>query len=996
MAKKNKATKKVLVGSLAVAMLTNNVIPATAQVVQESQTDEAKMEITEENVSEEVEVIETEITEEIVETEKIELEQPKEEVVKEVQVKVQEEKTASVSSTEVEVNDYQSLKDAIAVDGATINIVEDITFKASEQLEITGNNITINGNDHTLDLNETDKNVVNKLMVRGKGVSIKDLTFNNYTSVGLYAYKTTGLKVENVKFNVAQKDKPQVGIDLDGSEVSVEDVITENHKYSGIRLRNKSTINVLGQNDHINDYQELEVVGTGSIINQPNKTYYGDSGADNNKVYYNLYKTISVQNHNEFKKAILRPNTIVNLETDIILTESIETTAKRVKINGRDFTVDGNNKFKITVKAEEIGNSEAVFANYTAGALSSYTAQNAQVYKVKFIGNETSKPKDERSTYGLDIYNSTVSLEGIKAYKHLYRGIQVRNGSIVEIKSQSIHVDDKVHMQVIQKDGEKESVITDPNGYYIAGTPIVDKNKTATADYFTKREVEVTSPEDFIDGIGVSGSVLEIQGDIVFSEEDLPEGQDSIELVVDSNVIINGNGATLDLGGVASITFKGNDVEMNDITIKNSVESGIQLYNSRNVTIEGSQFVNSSNYGLIVNGSTVTLKNVFTGYNQDGGILITRSRVLDQEYHTDSKVIIEEGISHVESNINVEVRNLQMVTDESYFQDNQFIAPDGIYRKHVGDVEYKALSQTYIDHFGLTGEDAKKKYKEQSIDYMIFQTQLDVTTQNVVKDDQGNPIRLVGDGETDNTENLEKLFEYAAEHSIELFFPAGVYKISEDINLEKIDLPALSNFTVKGEENGLSIIDGSSEMDKMLKIKNAGYHAEMKYVSFENMVFNNVGLEFNGVYKKGISVENNVFMNGKYTKEYNDEGKFYKATMTPYIVANNSKYVIEGNVFLRGKEYVGRGIATYRTKNSSIKNNFFGNLDGLDKASEMLPQEVINKANMVKTEFAKSKDLSINGSQGNFFTCINNERYDTNVSISNNYFNLDKTRNIYK
>mgnify|MGYP006379574881 CR=1 FL=1 len=95
-------------------------------------------------------------------------------------------------------------------------------MKASEQLEITGNNITINGNDHTLDLNETDKNVVNKLMVRGKGVSIKDLTFNNYTSVGLYAYKTTGLKVENVKFNVAQKDKPQVGIDLDGSEVSVE------------------------------------------------------------------------------------------------------------------------------------------------------------------------------------------------------------------------------------------------------------------------------------------------------------------------------------------------------------------------------------------------------------------------------------------------------------------------------------------------------------------------------------------------------------------------------------------------------------------------------------------------------------------------------------------------------------------------------------------------------------------------------------------------------
>ena len=109
----------------------------------------------------------------------------------------------------------------------------------------------------------------------------------------------------------------------------------------------------------------------------------------------------------------------------------------------------------------------------------------------------------------------------------------------------------------------------------------------------------------------------------------------------------------------------------------------------------------------------------------------------------------------------------------------------------------------------------------------------------------------------------------------------------------------------------------------MLKLENAEYKSNMNYVNINNIVFNNIGLEFNGPYKKGITLNNNVFMNGKYKRVKNAAGEITKVTMEPYITAKNSKFVIEKNSFLRGNNYPGRGIATYSSKNNTIKDNYF-------------------------------------------------------------------------
>src|SRR5207249_1011503 len=104
-----------------------------------------------------------------------------------------------------------------------------------------------------------------------------------------------------------------------------------------------------------------------------------------------------------------------------------------------------------------------------------------------------------------------------------------------------------------------------------------------------------------------------------------------------------------------------------------------------------------------------------------------------------------------------------------------------------------------------------------------------------------------------------------------------------DIDLSEINLPfgSTANFKLLGDENGLSIIDGSSNVDKMLEIFNDKYHSPMSYVDIEHLVFNNVGVSINGPYKKGIILKNNVFMNGNYTRELRDDGSVYKATMEP-------------------------------------------------------------------------------------------------------------------
>ena len=180
--------------------------------------------------------------------------------------------------------------------------------------------------------------------------------------------------------------------------------------------------------------------------------------------------------------------------------------------------------------------------------------------------------------------------------------------------------------------------------------------------------------------------------------------------------------------------------------------------------------------------------------------MITRSRTLRGDKDIDSRVEVIGSIKQEESNINVGVTNLEML--DGHFQKNEFIVPNGIYNKYENDMEEKVLSEYYLNLFGITGEERNKKYKEQTTDYMIIQTVINAKENTEVKNPDGTYVRLAGDGVTDDTENLKKLIEYAASHGREIYFPEGIYKITDDIDLSTINLPALSNFTLSGDKDG--------------------------------------------------------------------------------------------------------------------------------------------------------------------------------------------------
>ena len=705
-------------------------------------------------------------------------------------------------------------------------------------------------------------------------------------------------------------------------------------------------------------------------------------------------KTVDISSFEELKQAILVQNSTINLTKDIVFTEDLDIKSKNIIIKGNGKKIDLNKTYKFTVKSNNITLDNIEFINYLSTGLTVYRASDITLSNLTLIGNDISLSKDKRSKVGIDIYKSTVKLYNITTKNHLYRAIQVRGESTVDILSKNTHINDTIHLQTIKdiKKNESDNIVNDKNGFYLKGESTVSEDKE-TVNYFSKTDIEVSTAEKLIKNITSSGNVLNIKNNITINEEDLKLLGDNTELVISNNIVINGNDKIIDLNKLATVTLKGNDIKVNNLNIKNSKDIGLNIYNSKNIYLNDVSVENSTRYGIFVNGSIVKLENCST-INNNIGIMITRSRTLKSSSNQDSNVEIIPPIKQKEANINVSVTNLEMI--DGYFQNNKFKAPKGIFNEVINEPEYKKLSDYYLDLFKIQGKDRDKKYKEQTINYMIYQTIINAKTNTEVKNQDGSYVRLRGDGIVDETLNLEKLIKYAALNSKEIYFPKGTYKITRDIDLSTIDFPALCNFTLSGDKNGLTIFDGSSSNEKMLKLKNEEYKTVMNYININNIVFNNMALSFNGPNKKSISLNNNAFINGEYTREKNASGDITKVTMIPYIEVKNSSYSIEKNIFLRGTNYVGRGISTYRTKNSTIKDNFFGRLEGIGDASHMLPSDVINKLNLInnKSKSTLKDSLNVDGSQGNFFTCINNERYDENVSITNNYFNLNKTRNI--
>lgn len=701
-----------------------------------------------------------------------------------------------------EVNTVDELITAVSQSNRIINLNQDIELK--EELQISGQNVIINGNNRTITLAEGKKITIKSTAT---GSKISKVKIKGYTSQGLLVYNAKNITLEDIEL-IGDGAKSSVGLDIAlDSTVKIQNIITSNHKQSGILVRDGAEVELLGGNKHTNDVDDLiSLVNNGKnnnkIIdktNQYNKTDEKKDASGNVREYYNIRKVENVTTFEQLKKAVELKNVAISIAGDITFTENLDISKSSVTIYGNNHKFDLANTYSFKVSGKDTTLEEIEITNYKTTGLSVYTATNTTLKKVKLTGKSIDLPKEERSTVGVDIYKSTVKIDEISSSNNLYRGIQVRGESTVEILSKNVHTNDTVHMQTIKEKNEKDSTIIDNQGLYVHGTE-KDSNGKATVDYFSRVDVNIKTAEDFVKNISNNGNVLHINNDITIDENALSIlGSDVSELEVSSNITIEGQGNVIDLNKLASITLKGNDIVLKDLTVRNSTDIGVNIYNSRDILLDTVNIENSTRYGIFVNGSTVNLKDCSTKDN-NSGIMITRSRTLRGDKDIDSRVEVIGSIKQEESNINVGVTNLEML--DGHFQKNEFIVPNGIYNKYENDMEEKVLSEYYLNLFGITGEERNKKYKEQTTDYMIIQTVINAKENTEVKNPDGTYVRLAGDGVTDDTENLKKLIEYAASHGREIYFPEGIYKITDDIDLSTINLPALSNFTLSGDKDG--------------------------------------------------------------------------------------------------------------------------------------------------------------------------------------------------
>lgn len=701
-----------------------------------------------------------------------------------------------------EVNTVDELITAVSQSNRIINLNQDIELK--EELQISGQNVIINGNNRTITLAEGKKITIKSTAT---GSKISKVKIKGYTSQGLLVYNAKNITLEDIEL-IGDGAKSSVGLDIAlDSTVKIQNIITSNHKQSGILVRDGAEVELLGGNKHTNDVDDLiSLVNNGKnnnkIIdktNQYNKTDEKKDASENVREYYNIRKVENVTTFEQLKKAVELKNVAISIAGDITFTENLDISKSSVTIYGNNHKFDLANTYSFKVSGKDTTLEEIEITNYKTTGLSVYTATNTTLKKVKLTGKSIDLPKEERSTVGVDIYKSTVKIDEISSSNNLYRGIQVRGESTVEILSKNVHTNDTVHMQTIKEKNEKDSTIIDNQGLYVHGTE-KDSNGKATVDYFSRVDVNIKTAEDFVKNISNNGNVLHINNDITIDENALSIlGSDVSELEVSSNITIEGQGNVIDLNKLASITLKGNDIVLKDLTVRNSTDIGVNIYNSRDILLDTVNIENSTRYGIFVNGSTVNLKDCSTKDN-NSGIMITRSRTLRGDKDIDSRVEVIGSIKQEESNINVGVTNLEML--DGHFQKNEFIVPNGIYNKYENDMEEKVLSEYYLNLFGITGEERNKKYKEQTTDYMIIQTVINAKENTEVKNPDETYVRLAGDGVTDDTENLKKLIEYAASHGREIYFPEGIYKITDDIDLLTINLPALSNFTLSGDKDG--------------------------------------------------------------------------------------------------------------------------------------------------------------------------------------------------
>ncbi|MFI3226148.1 MAG: S-layer homology domain-containing protein [Clostridia bacterium] len=920
------------------------------------------------------------------------------------------------------LNSYITLT---ADDGVTLNYQGEFAFTFKNNSNITIENIAFEGystnalvfynsSDVTLtnldfDGNNTSTRAID---VNGSSVSIDYVSTSNHSTHAIRLINSATLDIEDG--NTFENEKVTVyvadGCTINGATeennfidgYAYSDPITYYYYlYSYNVTTEQQLIEALGKyNMQINILNDIDITGT-YTNNRVTNTYttnlriYGDTDYSELDMGGNILYITSMTADIEYIHFTEYTDVIPLYLFNVKGYETVDGETYGATLNNLKFVPasDGANVgLKIVASYVEINNkagSELVAKNHASSFIEISSVDNTSLTGATLIINS-----------GFDLTGNRLAILGVQAVSH------VKNAS-----SNAIEIVNNAN----------ELFYTSPvETYYDSlGDVILYR-------YSLQTEVEVDTEEEFLAAVSSLNNKITITADIQISGDYYNNELDSSSILIEEGITITsktGN-ETLDLNG-STLLIKEYSVMISDLNIINggqvnssgNATNAIDVYNTEGVVFSNLDIKYSEGYAISVNGAVLYVSDILTESNGIGGIFITRSRTLYSESMNRDSVVYASGtMTHNENGYYVKVVNLELLDVDSEnnviavpsrYTQNKFIYTDldssaKDYIAYVGDESSLMLSEYYLTTFGFKGSDTLVLYNQFDTNYFLEKSELNVLTQTtvpvgwqpgdaIVNNSNTEFIRLDNTGTYDNAEKLETLIAYAGNYGSDIYFPAGTYLIQDSIVLTNIlGQGSLANFGLKGDFNGTSILVSDGIATEIMSIgEDADYHFPVINFSSEGMVYDNVSFGFKGSVKVDLSFSHNVFLNGTY--EETDSTIYLNA----YLDLENSSFEIYGNAFFRTNEHAGKGIYLYDSINSTISNNYFGDLTNFGTGNDVDPSGMLDSTTlrMIETLIA-NEIIDPDEPNGNFFTGINLVRRDEETLIQNNYFDMGEEKDV--
>ncbi len=171
-----------------------------------------------------------------------------------------------------------------------------------------------------------------------------------------------------------------------------------------------------------------------------------------------------------------------------------------------------------------------------------------------------------------------------------------------------------------------------------------------------------------------------------------------------------------------------------------------------------------------------------------------------------------------------------------------------------------------------------------------------------------------------STLSLQEFLNECKSQNKNAFFNKNIYTLSSDLNV-------LDGVSILAEEGTIFASDG-----KQRYIFDA---QNVKNITIENIIFDNVTIWCQRENSTGWTIKHNIFINARDLDvtmgcKPDSNGKNGGPATGYYIQNKRGSMQIISNMFLRNSSSLGRGVATYFTKDVLIKDNYFGRLEDVE------------------------------------------------------------------